>query len=61
VPIEKPRHLDSGFHLAGDKSLLWHGSATGTVHPDASPEEQEQRINQAVGEMLQNFPPRRKK
>jgi hypothetical protein len=31
------------------------------VHPDATPEEQEQRINQAVGEMLQNFPPRGKK
>jgi len=61
-PIEKTEGtLILDFVSPADKSLLWHGSATGTVHPDATPEEQEQRINQAVGEMLQNFPPRGKK
>ncbi len=44
-----------------DRALLWHGSATGTVHPEGSPEDQEKRINQAVAEMLEQFPPPRKK
>ena len=61
-PIEKTEGtLILDFVSPTDRSLLWHGSATGTVHPDATPEEQEQRINQAVGEMLENFPPRGKK
>lgn len=61
-PIEKTEGtLILDFVSPTDRSLLWHGSATGTVHPDATPEEQEQRINQAVAEMLQNFPPRGKK
>jgi hypothetical protein len=49
------------FVSPADRSLLWHGSATGTVHPEAPPEDQEKRINQAVAEMLANFPPPRKK
>lgn len=49
------------FVSPADRSLLWHGSATGTVHPEAPPEDQENRINQAVAEMLENFPPQRGK
>ena len=45
------------FVSPAEKSLLWHGSATGTVDPKATPEQQEQRISHAVGEMLKNFPP----
>jgi len=44
-----------------EKALLWHGSATGTVHPEAPPEDQEERINHAVEEILANFPPPGKK
>jgi hypothetical protein len=61
-PIEKTEGtLILDFVSPKDRSLIWHGAATGSVHPDATPEEQEQRINQAVREMLENFPPRRKK
>ena len=38
--------------------LLWRGTGTGVVHPDASPEKREQRINQAVDQSLAEFPPR---
>ena len=39
------------------KELLWRGSATGVVDPQASPEKREQRINDAVERMLADFPP----
>jgi hypothetical protein len=44
-----------------DRALLWHGSATGTIFPEAPPEAQEERINQAVEKMLATFPPQREK
>jgi hypothetical protein len=37
--------------------LLWRGSATGVVDPQASPEKRELRINDAVERMLADFPP----
>jgi hypothetical protein len=39
------------------KSLIWRGTATSTVNPNASPEEQRELINRAVAEMLTQFPP----
>jgi len=39
------------------KQLLWRGSATGVVDPQASPGKREQRINEAVERMLADFPP----
>jgi len=38
--------------------LLWRGSGTGVVDPQASPEKREQRINDAVDRILADFPPR---
>jgi len=38
--------------------LLWRGSGTGVVDPQASPEKREQRINDAVDQILAGFPPR---
>ncbi len=39
--------------------LLWRGSATGAVRPESSIEQREQRINQAVADILKEFPPGR--
>ncbi len=39
------------------KSLVWRGTATSTIKPNASPEEQTELINRAVAEMLKQFPP----
>lgn len=38
--------------------LLWRGTGTGAVEPQASPETREQRINDAVERILADFPPR---
>jgi hypothetical protein len=38
--------------------LLWRGSATGVVLEKASPEKREQRINDAVADIFEEFPPR---
>ena len=38
--------------------LLWRGSGTGVVDPQASLEKREQRINEAVDRILADFPPR---
>lgn len=48
------------FVSPADRVLIWHGSATGTVHPETPPEDQEKRINEAVAEILGNFPPPKK-
>lgn len=39
------------------KSLLWRATASGAVNPKATPDEQQQRINAVVAEMLAYFPP----
>jgi hypothetical protein len=57
-PIEKKEGtvvLD--FLDAKTKALVWQGTASGTVRSDASPEEQQQRINEVVSQMLADFPP----
>jgi hypothetical protein len=45
------------FVDANAMQLIWRGSATAVVNPDASPQEREQKVNEAVSKMLQNFPP----
>jgi hypothetical protein len=41
----------------GDKELVWEGSASGTLKPSAGPQQSEQRINDAVGQIFKDFPP----
>jgi hypothetical protein len=41
----------------GDKELVWEGSASATVDPSSGPERSEQRINEAVGRIFEDFPP----
>jgi hypothetical protein len=41
----------------GAKKLLWRGSATGVVLEKASAEKRHRRINEAVSEILEKFPP----
>jgi hypothetical protein len=38
--------------------LLWRGTGTAVVDPTASPEKRERRINEAVDQILAEFPPR---
>lgn len=42
---------------ARDKELVWEASGTGIINPSSGPEQSEQRINDAVREIMQDFPP----
>jgi hypothetical protein len=39
------------------KKLIWRGTAMDTVQKSDSPEKREERMNKAVTDMLQKFPP----
>jgi hypothetical protein len=59
-PIEKKEGtLVLDFLDAKTKSLVWRGTASGAVQPAASPEEQQQRINEVIAELLARFPPKK--
>lgn len=45
------------FTDAAAKTLVWQGTATGAMKGAASPEEQQQRINAVIAELLKKFPP----
>jgi uncharacterized protein DUF4136 len=59
-PIEtKEGTVVLDFLDAKTKSLVWRGTASGAVRPAASPEEQQQRINEVIAELLARFPPKK--
>jgi hypothetical protein len=59
-PIEtKEGQIVLDFVDTRSKSLLWRATAAGSARPAATPEEQQERIDQIIGEMLQGFPPKR--
>ena len=39
------------------RDLIWRGSATGIIDPEATPNQRTERINKAVLKILANFPP----
>jgi hypothetical protein len=43
---------------ASSQQLVWRGSAQAEVKPDASPEEKQRRIKEAVHKILERYPPR---
>lgn len=47
------------FVDAKTQSLVWRSTATAAVVPTASPEEQQERINKVIAEMLLQFPPKK--
>lgn len=59
-PIEvKEGQIVLDFIDAKSKSLLWRATAAGSAKPATSPEEQQERIDQIIGEMLAGFPPKK--
>jgi hypothetical protein len=46
---------------AQGKTLIWRGTAKGTVHPENSPDEKKENIKKAVAELLLDYPPAKKK
>lgn len=58
VPTEKKEGtLVVDFVDAKTRSLLWRATASGAVDPAATPEQQQQRIDELIAEMLKRFPP----
>lgn len=58
----KPRVKEEGtltldFLDRATNTLIWQGTATAAIQPKSSPDEQQQRINQVIAELLKNFPP----
>ncbi len=45
---------------AQGKTLIWRGTAKGTVNPSNSPEEKKENIRKAVGHLLEDYPPSKK-
>ena len=45
------------FINPADKSLIWRGTATGAINPKATPQEQQERIDGVVSQLLSQFPP----
>jgi len=39
------------------KEMVWRGTATDTLKPQATPAEKEQALTQAIAKMLEGFPP----
>jgi uncharacterized protein DUF4136 len=42
---------------ASNRQLVWRGSARAEVKPDASPQEKQKRLNEAVQRILERYPP----
>jgi hypothetical protein len=47
------------FLDAKTKALFWKAIASGAVQPGASPQEQQERINDVIAQMLAQFPPKK--
>jgi hypothetical protein len=45
------------FIDANAMQLIWRSSATAVVNPNSTPEQREQKVNEAVSKILHNFPP----
>jgi hypothetical protein len=47
------------FLDAKTKALFWKATASAAVQPGASPQEQQERINDVIAQMLAQFPPKK--
>jgi hypothetical protein len=53
--------LDLAMYDPAQKQLVWRGTATKTLDPEAKPEKKQKNINKAVEKLLKNYPPKPKK
>lgn len=44
---------------AKQKEMVWRGTATKTLNPDASPESKQKNLQEAVAKMFANYPPKK--
>jgi hypothetical protein len=53
--------LDLDMYESSKKDLVWRGTATKTIDPNAKPEKQQKNLNKAVAKLLKKYPPEVKK
>ena len=54
-------HLDLAIYDSAEKQLVWRGTASKTIDPNAKPEKKQKNINKAAAKLLKNYPPKVKK
>jgi len=52
--------LDLDMYDSSQKQLVWRGVATKTIDSGASPDKRQKNIQNAVGKLLKNYPPKQK-
>jgi len=57
---KKEGTLVMDFVDAKTKSLVWRATVTEAVNPDATPEQKQQKIDEVIAAMLEQFPPKKK-
>jgi len=55
--VKQEGTLTMNFLDRQSNTVIWQGTATAALQPKSTPEEQQQRINQVIAEMLKHFPP----
>jgi Domain of unknown function (DUF4136) len=53
--------LDLDMYESSKKDLVWRGTATKTIDPNAKPEKQQKNLDKAVAKLLKKYPPEVKK
>jgi hypothetical protein len=52
--------LDLSMYDSSHKELVWRGTASKTLDPEAKPDKKRKNINKAVEKLLKNYPPKNK-
>jgi hypothetical protein len=53
--------LDLDMYESAKKDLVWRGTVTKTIEPNAKPDKQEKDINKSIAKLLKKYPPEVKK
>ena len=53
--------LDLDMYDPALKQLVWRGTATKTINPNAKPEKRQKNLQKGVAKLLKNYPPPQKK
>jgi Domain of unknown function (DUF4136) len=52
--------LDLDMYDSANKRLVWRGTVSKTLDPNAKPEKRQKNLDKAVAKLLKNYPPQKK-
>jgi len=52
--------LDLDMYDSANKRLVWRGTVSKTLDPNAKPEKRQKNLDNAVAKLLKNYPPKKK-